>query len=335
MISGRAVEMATLARSSDLLDAAEVSFVMCLEANRLQSQGILLCESIRRFGGAYAKSRILGVSPRPELALGAEARARFRELDVTYVDEPLNLTGHPYGTINRVVVGAWAETQLDSSYLAILDTDMVFTAEPRLRRADVGARPVDMKGSASAGYGDPLDNYWLRICSIAGVSLDELPILRTTVGNQLIRASYNGGFTVVRRGLGILEHTRHVFFRAMAEDLRPLVGLGLNVKASTGLVGTVSSEWWGSSQSALSAAIWAKTRDVYLYGPAYNIPLHLLTDGSRDWPLDNDSCPILLHYHYLTEPQYRREFSVVLARIGCAAPTVEWLRTRLHMFDVI
>jgi hypothetical protein len=308
-----------------------VSFVMCLEPNRLEPQGLLLCESIRTFGGRYAMSPIVGVSPRPGLRLGAEARARFRDLDVTYIDEPLNLTGHPYGTINRIVAGAWAEAHLATPYLVMLDTDMIFIAEPRFEGADAGVRPVDVKGSASSGPEDALDIYWSRICAFAGIALDDLPMLLTTVRQEHIRASYNGGFTVVRCSLEILQKTKDIFFQSLAENMRPFPG-GTNVKASTGLVEALASEWWGSSQCALSAAIWSKTRDVHVYGPEYNIPIHLLVDDGQVWPLRR-SAPILLHYHYLAEAQHRGELLRVLEKAGCSSRVIAWIFARIGLFD--
>ncbi len=333
MISVRNEPTAMESRSNDPLAGDEVSFVTCLEANRLESQGLLLCESIRAFGGRYANSSIFGVSPRPDLALGPAARGRLRDLGVTYVVEPLNLTGHPYGTINRIVAGAWAEANLATSHLVMLDTDMILTAEPKLERADAGVRPVDMKGSATSGPGDSLDAYWSRICGFAGIALDDLPMLRATIGQDRIRASYNGGFAVVRGSLGILQETRAIFFRSLAEDMRPFAGKGKDIKASTGFVGTAASEWWGSSQSALSAAIWSKTRDVHVYGPDYNIPLHLLVDDSRSWPLQRGSEPILLHYHYLAELQHRDELARVLKKLGCSSHVIAWIFARISLFD--
>jgi hypothetical protein len=319
--------------ANEPLAADQVSFVMCIEANRLEPQGLLLSESIRAFGGLYANAPIVAISPRPELALGPRSRARLRELGVAYVVEPLNLTGHPYSVINRIVAGAWAEAHLTTSHLAVLDTDMILTAEPTLARADAGVRPVDAKGSASSGINDPLDAYWARICGWAGLGLDDLPMLNTSMERQRIRASYNGGFTVVRRSLAILQHSRDIFFRSLAEDLRPLAGLGVNVRASTGLVGTASSEWWGSSQAVLSAAIWSKTRNVLVYGPNYNIPLHWLADDTSCWPMHPDSEPVLLHYHYLAEPQYRGQLSAALKKIGCSRQTTAWVFARLGLFD--
>ena len=310
----------------------EIAFLICVEANRLEPQARLLCESIRTFGGRYRQAPILAVSPRPHLALGPEARAHLDLLGVTYVVEPLNDTGSSYGTINRIVAGAWAETVSPRPYLVLLDTDTVFVNEPSFVRADVGVRPVDVKGSASSGGGDPLDAYWTRLCGFGGIVPSRLPMLSTTIDNVPIRASYNGGFTVVRRDLGILQKTREIFFASLAEKLRPLAGTDLNIKASTGFVGPEVSEWWGSSQAALSIAIWSTTSGVYTFDERYNIPLHILAHPSRFWPLRDDFEPILLHYHYLAEPQYQAAFREVLNRIGCSSDVLRWIEERMSFF---
>lgn len=310
----------------------EIAFLICVEANRLEPQARLLCESIRTFGGRYRRAPILAVSPRPHLALGPEARAHLDLLGVTYIVEPLNDTGSPYGTINRIVAGAWAETVSPRPYLVLLDTDTLFVSEPGFVRADVGVRPVDVKGSASSGAGDPLDAYWARMCKFGGIDPSRLPMLATTIDNVPIRASYNGGFSVVRRDLGILQKTREIFFASLAEKLRPLAGTELNIKASTGFVGLEVSEWWGSSQAALSIAIWSRTSDVYTFDERYNIPLHILADPSRSWPLRAGFEPILLHYHYLAEPQYQEQFRPVLTRIGCSSDVLRWIEERMKFF---
>ncbi len=320
-------------RRGDPLEESEIAFLICVEANRLEPQARLLCESLRTFGGRYRNAPILAVSPRPPLALGPEARARLDDLGVTSVVEPLNATGSPYGAINRIVAGAWAETFSSRPYLVILDTDTVLVGEPSFARADAGVRPVDVKGAASSGAGDPLDAYWARVCGLGGIGLSRLPRIATTIDRVRIRASYNSGFTVVRRGLGILRKTREIFFASREENLRPLAGKGLDVLASTGLVGLEAGEWWGSSQAALSVAIWSRTTDVYTYDERYNIPLHNLVGPERSWPLRPGIPPILLHYHYLAEAPYRERFRQVLTRIGCSPETLAWIGDRLCFFD--
>ena len=314
------------------LRESEIAFLICVEANRLEPQARLLCESIRTFGGPYRQAPILAVSPRPDLALGPAARAHLEALGVTYAVEPLNETGSPYGTINRIVAGAWAETVTSRPYLVVLDTDTIFVTEPSFARADAGVRPVDLKGTASSGAGDPQDAYWTRICRFGGIDPSRLPMLSTTMDRVPIRASYNGGFTVVRRDLGILRRTREIFFASLREDLRPQPGKGLDILASTGSVGREASEWWGSSQAALSVAIWSATDDVHSYDERYNIPLHLLADPSRSWPGGAGLGPVLLHYHYLAEERYRARFRYAAARVGCSPAVLDWIEDRLPWF---
>jgi hypothetical protein len=315
------------------LDGSEIAFLICVEANRLEPQARLLCESIRTFGGRYRQAPILAVSPRPHLTLGPEARTRLEALGVTYVVEPLNETGSPYGAINRIVAGAWAEAFSQRPYLVLLDTDTVFVGEPGFARADAGVRPVDVKGTASSGAGDAQESYWTRICALGGIDPWRLPRITTTIDKVPIRAAYNGGFIVVRRDLGILRKTREIFFASFQEDLRPRAGTQDEVFASTGFVGCEASEWWGSSQAALSVAIWSSTSNVHTYDSRYNIPLHNLVEPGRSWPMGRGYKPVLLHYHYLAEPQYQEYFRRVLSRIGCSSGVVQWIEDRLSFFQ--
>ena len=49
----------------------QISFVLCIEGNGIEPQALLLCESIRRFGGRYRGSPIIAVTPRPDLPIAA------------------------------------------------------------------------------------------------------------------------------------------------------------------------------------------------------------------------------------------------------------------------
>lgn len=247
------------------LNADDITVLICSEANAMYAQSLVLCDSIRTFAGAYSNIEIIAVSPRPQLALDRESQARLRDFDVEYVVEDLNKTQSPYGAINRVVASAWAEKNSSKKFILALDTDTAFIDEPTFFDADVGVRPVDMKGATSSGPNDPQDKYWQAMCEYGGIDVNKLPILKTTVDKKLIRASYNGGFSLIRRSLGIFKKCEQIFFSSFGAGLKPFQGLELNIEASSGRVGKVASEFWTSGQTALSVAVWASTNDVYIY----------------------------------------------------------------------
>ena len=65
-----------------------LTFVLCIENNAICAQALLLCESIRRFGGRHRRAPILAVAPRPGLGIDREAR---KQLDLMAVEWTFNL----------------------------------------------------------------------------------------------------------------------------------------------------------------------------------------------------------------------------------------------------
>jgi hypothetical protein len=311
-----------------------LTFVLCIEHNAIRGQALLLCESIRQFGGRHRSAPILAVSPRPGLGLGidSETRKQLDAMDVEYVEAPLNRVCPEYGSANRVFTAAWAEARVRTEWTVVLDSDTVFLDELELpAEADVAVRPVDSKGSTTEGPGDPFEDYRTRLADIQGVSLECLPFVRTTDGRHRVRASYNGGLIVVRRARGILGAWADLFSRSIAANLKPWRGSNLNVFASTGFVGEEASEFWGSNQAAVALAIWSRTTRVCHYPDTYNVPLHLLlerpelTNGPRSSPL------IHVHYHWLFTQSYYEPALSLLRRLGVASDRLDWLCARLPL----
>jgi hypothetical protein len=306
-------------------DAA--TFVLCIEQNAIREQALLLCESIRAFAGRHHNAEIVAVCPRPGRGVDRRTRRRLEAMQVEYVEAPLNVECPEYGSANRVYTAAWAERRARTEWIVVLDSDTVFLDEPELPAdADVAVRPVDVKGSASEGPGDPLDDYWARLAGMQGVTLDRLPFLHTTHSGHRVRASYNGGLVVARRQLGILSAWADLFSRSVAAGLRPWRGSGLNVFASTGFVGRQASEYWGSNQAAAALAIWSLTSRVRVYPDTYNVPLHLLLDA----PARASASPIVhVHYHWVFADPYYRPALSTLADLGAGRDRLDWLAARL------
>lgn len=311
--------------------ADTLTFVLCIENNAIRAQALLLCESIRRFGGRRRDAPILAVAPRPGLGIDGETRRRLRGMDVEYVEEPLNLVCPQYGSANRVFAAAFAERRSLADWIVVLDSDTVFLGELELPDADVAVRPVDSKMSATEGPGDPSDDYWARLAEIQGVSLDVLPFITTTDRRHRVRASYNGGLVVARRERGILAAWADLFARSIAAGLRPWRGAGRNVFASTGLVGLEASEYWGSNQAAAALAIWSLTRRVVHYPDTYNAPLQLLVARPDLAAEIRNASLVHVHYHWLFAAPHHQGALATLRKLGVGPDRLDWLAARLPL----
>jgi hypothetical protein len=250
-------------------------------------------------------------------------------MGVEYVDEPLNTTCPDYAPANRVYAGAHAEAHVDTDFLVVLDSDTIWLDEPDLPvGVDAAVRPVDSKGSATRGPGDRFEAYWARMAEMCGISLDRLPLLRSTIGNEYIRASYNAGLTVARRNKGILTRCAQLFAASVSAGMRPYRGSGVDILASTGQVGQAGSEYWGSSQTALTLAIWAATDRVLHYPDHYNVPLHLIADAGDIDPRWLVHPPVHLHYHYMFGERHHELAMELLAKLGLSPVQRDWVARR-------
>ncbi len=325
----------TADRSGTMNRAATAGFVLCIENNAIRDQALLLCESIRRFGGAHRDAPILAFSPRPGLGIDRETQARLRDMDVAYVDEPLNTLCPEYGSANRVFSAAWAESNLDTDFIVVLDSDTVFLDEPALPlTADLAVRPVDTKGSATRGPGDAFEEYWRALARLHDTSLDRLPYLLSTIDGERVRASYNGGFIIARRARKLLRRWADLFARSVEAQLRPFRGHDVGIVASTGHVGKAASEYWGSNQAALAIVAWADDADrVEHYPASYNVPLHLLAERGAIDPVWRAVPPVHVHYHWMFDPDKHDMALEMLDRLNVPQQQIAWLARRTPLMS--
>ena len=102
------------------------AFLICVEHGRLESEAILLVESLRTWGGSCAEAPVYAFAPRPEFQPGPQTVERLDGLGATFIDEPLVDRFAETPTFNKVAVAAWAERELDHETLVFTDTDCVF-----------------------------------------------------------------------------------------------------------------------------------------------------------------------------------------------------------------
>jgi len=322
-------------QSASTAEQATAGFVLCIENNAIREQALLLCESIRRFGGKFRDSPILAFSPRPGLGIDQETVARLRDMNVAYIDEPLNTRCPEYGSANRVFSAAWAESNIDSDFIVVLDSDTVFLDEPELPLSgDLAVRPVDTKGSASCGPGDVFEEYWRALARLHGASLDRLPFVQSTIDGERVRASYNGGFIIARRECNLMTRWAGLFAHSVEAGLRPYRGHEVGIIASTGYVGKKASEYWGSNQAALAIVAWADAANRIVHYPAsYNVPLHLLAERGAIDPTWREVPPVHVHYHWMFDPDKYEMALEFLDQLNVPREKLAWLARRVPLLS--
>ena len=109
---------------------SDVAFLICVERGRLESEALLLVESLRAWGGAQAEAPVYAFAPRRGHEPEPATADRLAELGATLIAEPLVERFADIPTFNKVSVSAWAERELDHETLVFTDSDTVFVGEP-------------------------------------------------------------------------------------------------------------------------------------------------------------------------------------------------------------
>lgn len=305
-----------------------VEFVLIAESGILELQALLLCESIRRFAGAYSRSPITVISPRSARRPSPATIRALGRLDAEYLPLEIDSCCPDYGTSFRVHAAAYVERQSGPPIVVQLDSDTIFAAEPDLdlTGADAAARPVDLKGMSTTGADDPFDPYWRDLCALVGVDYERMPAATTTIDRQAIRANYNGGFVAARRACGMFARTEDVFRRVVAAGMMPWPR-GPSLKTGTGVLSGAATVYWGTSQAALSLAAIAGGHTVRLLPETHNFPLHLRAEMSTPIP----ASLVHVHYHWLFSADAAGANPIATREAALPADVAEWLAARLPL----
>ena len=200
--------------------------VCCVEAGRLEGETVLLCESLRRFGGRLADAPVTAYRPRAGDSLKPETRSALVGLGVELVEDERN-TAHAIPPIaNKLYAAADAERRCDEGSIAVLDSDAVFVGEPtRLDLAeglDAAAAPVGKVSEGTTGPGHDNEAYWQELYSLTGV--EDPPWIETALRGRRIRGYWNSGLVAVRREAGLLGEWLRLFSRFLDERRLPPSG---------------------------------------------------------------------------------------------------------------
>ena len=88
------------------------TIMTCIEAGPLEAQVLMLAESLRAFGGRWAKTDFIAVKPRRGPAISSNTRRDMKRLGVEFVDETLNVALDWWSNANKSSVMAAFETRV-------------------------------------------------------------------------------------------------------------------------------------------------------------------------------------------------------------------------------
>jgi len=308
-----------------------IAFVACIERGSLEEKALLLCRSIRRFGGKFGGAPIYTFQPRAGTTITAKTAAQLDALGVRHIDEVLNRDFAHYAIANKIFASARAEELATEDVVVFLDSDSLITSEPNelalADGVDAAVRPVDIHRTAaepdadddpfwrtrhrrvsSSGPGDRNDAYWLRMYELLGST--NAPFVETTCSRQRIRAYFNSGLISVRRSARIFVQWRDDFLQLIAANHVP-------------------RELHYMDQLSLAATLTRIWPRVEILDGRYNYPLpgrSALAEPFRSMPLEE-----LVHVHYNQSLRTADYLSTIEPPIDRAGAVARWLEPHLPL----
>jgi hypothetical protein len=318
---------AVVCERAALMRASDFQFVAVAEAGLLEAQALLLCRSLRTFGGVLKDAPIALVSPRPSRRPSSRFRRALDALGAEFVAADLNSPCPEYGPSFRLAAMAHLARRPGPPVLVQLDSDSVFLGAPdfALDAADVLARPVDVKGVCTSADGDAREPYWRALCAACDVDFDALPWVASSVDGVRVKANYNAGLIVARREQGLFERTEEFFLRIVAAGLRTHVAPHAQ-RIGSGELSAAGFAYFGTVQIALALAASALKLRVDLLPPTYNVPLHYFEQLAPA----AIAAPVHVHYHWLLLPECRANNPLLDGRMRLAPDVHAWLERNLR-----
>lgn len=177
----------------------------CLaDSDRTAAEALILCRSLRVFGGVSADLPLLVMVPGEVASIDPVMRGLLLDTGADLIPFSASdaIRAFPFGA--KVIAAAAAEavcTERGIAHLLWMDSDSVILHPLDALRLDPGhllsCRPVDHI-LIGPRYGEPLDPFWQQIDDCCGCDLASLPPVTGTVDGVEMYPYYNAGMLLVR-----------------------------------------------------------------------------------------------------------------------------------------
>lgn len=276
---------------------------------------VLLAESIRAYGGAFAQAPVWCFIPHCGKEMTTAVTDRLRCLDVTLIGFEMEQTFVRFPFVADARAAALAETRTGdrTAILAWLSANTLVLREPAdfliTKNTHLAFRPVHHTLIGSP-YNEPIDRFWAQVYKYCNVPDHRIFPMNTHVEGAAIRPYFNAGI-LVTRPLNRLLHTwcdrftdtyqKDEFHELYMQDERYAIFM---------------------HQAILSGVILSLYRkDQLLELPgSYNYPLHLYDeDVTGHRPSALEELVTVRHEGFYKDPQWYE-------KMPAGEPMKQWLK---------
>lgn len=189
-------------------------FVHIVEKGDLESKSILLCSSIRRYGGVYKDSLIYAITPRKNKEVSDRTKEIYNKLNVKYIYRNLNTKWYDQPYLNSIYGSAFIEKDYLNSDISLIyvDSDTFFMNQPdeldlEKNNVKIAVTPIDSIKAEIADYDiNNISEYWKNVYRLFKINVSDLWYVNTLHDNQKIIAYFNIGIISVNPRLQIFSH---------------------------------------------------------------------------------------------------------------------------------
>ena len=183
----------------------DIMFVCCVESGSLESQTVRMVQSLRQYGGKFASAPVVAVNSRFGPPLSRKTHQIFEQYEIEYLVLHSDMSSNHYSWnnyMNKPHAILAVNERSKSEAIGWLDSDLLFVNEPdqlnlRADESFLACTPDRIGGTT--GLIDPLEPYWLSVCSLLNLDIDLLPWVTTEIEHERIRYYFNSGVFVYRR----------------------------------------------------------------------------------------------------------------------------------------
>ena len=185
-------------------DPTSVTFVLCIEAGKMENMALRLVTSLRRWGGRMALNEVLAVNPRRGVAISSAARQRLETLGARLIVRPSANPVPWFPIYNKAAAVQIADHEANGEWVRLLASEPVVLGGPELCALPTGcafrAGPLS-RSCASRGADDPNEPFWRIVSAAVGTNLATMEWVRDFFEGEPMRMYFNSGVFAFRRGM--------------------------------------------------------------------------------------------------------------------------------------